>query len=174
MSIRVITFHLPCFSFAQFPDAPSMAPLSLQPQQHLLLACHPQPCPQSCPHSAWLFSGGSGILEVLLHPQSYLGARALLYFCSASMCITGPLTALTGLTRQLPLSRYLAVTSWFVLPYQTFLFRLTFSRTYSPSLLTPFDSLSIDMCTRESVLVRLTRSLLQSTRHHLEHLLVYS
>ena len=49
--------------------------------------------------------------DILLHPWSYLGARALLYFYSASMCTTGPLTVPTGLTRQLPLSRYLAVTS---------------------------------------------------------------
>ena len=37
-------------------------------------------------------------LQLLLHPRPYLGARALLYFYSASMCTTGPLTAPTGLT----------------------------------------------------------------------------
>jgi hypothetical protein len=43
------------------------------------------------------FSGfGSG--ESMLHPRSYLGVRALLYFYSASMCTTGLLTAPTGLT----------------------------------------------------------------------------
>jgi hypothetical protein len=34
----------------------------------------------------------------LLHPRSYLGAHALLYFYFASMCTTSPLTAPTGLT----------------------------------------------------------------------------
>src|SRR5580658_6555196 len=41
----------------------------------------------------------AGIKALLvLHPRSYLGACALLYFYSASMCTTGPLTAPTGLT----------------------------------------------------------------------------
>ena len=49
------------------------------------------------------------------------------------LCVLlGCLLHLLDLPWQLPLSRYLAVTSWFGLPYQTFLFHLTFSCTYSP------------------------------------------
>jgi hypothetical protein len=113
--------------------------------------------------------------RVLCYTLGHILVRAL--YCTFILCLCvllGCLSHLPDLPRQLPLSRYLAVTSRFGLPYQTFLFHLTFSRTYSPFLLTPLDSLSIDMCTRESVFVRLTHSLLQSTCYHPEYLLIHS
>ena len=69
---------------------------------------------------------------VMLHPQSYLGARALLYFYSTFMCTTVLLTTPTGLT--LAVATILILSSYVLicLPYQTFLFCLAFSHTYSP------------------------------------------
>ena len=97
----------------------------------------------------------------------------LLYFYFAFMCTTRLITVPTGLISAVAT---ISILSSYILIWPTLsdlLILSHFLTHVSPFLLTPLDSLFIDMCTCESVPVHLTHSLLLSTCHLSKYLLVH-